>query len=770
MIHERRSFMNNDDKIKEQMKSEPVPEELRPENIKTMLDNEVSKKKRSGISMSRRIAAAAAACTVVCGTAVYAVNTRKNNIKTSEPVQKNNSTSTTVGGNSSVEVKELKSYMSGASDYKEVYTMFRKAAKKAERERAKYRYKESIVEEAVPADEVYNESATMAAGGIDDAENGSLSGDNYANITEQPIAVNSTDEADTQHSETYNQEQNVLEADIVKTDGKHIYYLGSQMKDDGYYTTTPVLRTADVDNGSFTGSSTLDITSSLFEDDGIHELTPVDMYVYNDMIAVICDDFHLSDNYDTEENYVRNSSTVVAFYTTGDEPQLIDVYTQDGTYNDVRISADGYMLLTSSFTTPSFDNIDDSDDTRSYVPCCGFTECYDILPADDILLPVNGFNTSEYLTYSVIGSIDLNESGAPTEKDSKTLAGYTGSIYCSADNLYTAAWSEYNKSDITRISITGGDIVPMAGTTIEGTVKDQFSMSEYDGYFRVAATYTEIFHKSDDIDDLGDIWEYIIEGGEKGSRTYEYGTPDTRVYVLDMDLNMVGSIGGLGVNEQLKSASFSGNTAYVVTFRQTDPLYAVDLSVPESPVLLDEFKINGFSTYMQSWTDGLLLGFGFDADDNGSMNGLRMTMFNNSDPENLSAEDIYTWNNFEEYNTSDDGREHWSYESYGSNANYERKALLIAPEKNLIGVPILHDFRDEYHETLETRYDFFSFEDGKFVFKGSISADCGTQLEKWNISHFDRAVFIGDYVYALSSGRFVAADINTIEVTDELVF
>ena len=71
--------MNNDDKLREQMKSEPVPDRLKPENIKIMLDNEAPKKKRSGISMAGRIAAAAAACTVIGGTAVYSLNNGKFN-------------------------------------------------------------------------------------------------------------------------------------------------------------------------------------------------------------------------------------------------------------------------------------------------------------------------------------------------------------------------------------------------------------------------------------------------------------------------------------------------------------------------------------------------------------------------------------------------------------------------------------------------------------------------------------------------------------------
>ena len=80
--------MTNDEKLREQLKSAPVPERLRPENIKIMLDNEIAKKKRSRISMAGRITAAAAACTVIGGTAVYTLNNRGTDIKTSVPVKR----------------------------------------------------------------------------------------------------------------------------------------------------------------------------------------------------------------------------------------------------------------------------------------------------------------------------------------------------------------------------------------------------------------------------------------------------------------------------------------------------------------------------------------------------------------------------------------------------------------------------------------------------------------------------------------------------------
>lgn len=788
--------MNNDEKLKEMITKEPIPDSLKPENIKKMLDEQAPKKKRNGIKLAGRITAAAAACAVIGGTAVYSLNNRNTDkFKDEDVVVTESSTIHDILTNSDLELKKQASYMSGASDYEQVYTMFKKSYKKAERESKRNSYKyEYMVEEAVSAfddEEDYlagNDAPTYANSTVSPKTSGGPDTTTFelpteANAdpedpdTETATASVEPEESDPEHSDTYNQEQDVLEADIVKTDGKHIYYVFNKFNEDN----NPRLFTANVENGKFTHTFSFNINEALSTGDKHYSIIN-EMYIYNDMIIVLGTD----SIYNNLSN-ISSSYTFAAFFTTGDEPELIDVYKQDGHYKDVRISPEGYMLLITDYSTCSFDMVEDCENTNRYIPCYGFKKGYGIIAPEDILLPECGFGSSYFLNYSIIGSIDLNKSGEPNACDIKTLAGYTGGIYCSAENLYTAApryddEDDLNTSDITRISIAGGEIVPMAGTTIKGYVKDQFSMSEYNGYFRVAATYNEqkrTFHKYTDEEKsfIEGLWDNIT-GEEEGYYTYKSIKTDTRVYVLDMDMNLVGEVGDLGIGEQLKSASFSGDMAYVVTFRQTDPLYAVDLSNPAEPVVLDEFKINGFSTYMQSWGDGLLLGFGQDADDNGRTTGLRLTMFDNSDPNNLKAADVFTWNNedFQDYDYGDDTGTTTTW--YGSTALWERKALLIAPEKNLIGVPIsktlqTHDDYAGWFTSTTSQYVFFSFEDGKFVEKGTISENNGDIYNEsylYNRTGFNRAIYIGDYVYILSNAQLVAASIDTLEVTDELNF
>lgn len=396
----------------------------------------------------------------------------------------------------------------------------------------------------------------------------------------------------------------MLEADIVKTDGERIYCVNNEYDYTNKYTnTTPVMNIVAVEDGIFTETYQLDLSVDFTQEgDGWQMNTAVeDMYLYDDMLAVIGMASAYRDSYTTYgERYKgdffweEESSCFVSFYTTDTEPQLIGIYWQDGGYSDVRIAPDGYMYLVTTYSSAEFSRIENSSDISAYIPKCGIDTAECIEP-DDILLPTDYVDNCGRMSYTVIGSIDLTVPKDFSPCDTKALAGYTGNLYSSADNIYTTAGWE--NTDITRISVSGGSIVPEASGTVEGWVKDQFSMSEYNGYFRIATTVDKW---TDNGNFMTDMLEIDVESEH---------ISDNRVYVLDMDMNTVGSVGGFGENETVKSVNFSGNMGYVVTYEQTDPLFAIDLSDPAEPFITDEFKILGYSTYMQQWADGQLLGF-----------------------------------------------------------------------------------------------------------------------------------------------------------------
>lgn len=794
----------NDKEVKDMLQEDRIPERLEPANIKAMLDEKAAVKNRSKISVASRFAAIAAACAVVSGTAVYFAN-KGNNIdkKSQEAVLVENGTDaqeTKLQGSSQnttepasspdgETLNEQKAYMRGASDYGEVYRLFAEAAKKAQKRNARFtglktEYAEEVDGDMSAAAENSNEDIVVPGGMGGGGDEG--------------------------HSETYDQEAGVREADIVKTDGKNIYFVNNAYKemDNGigyYYYSKPCaqLHITSVDKGNISRDMVIDINSDIKANLPLNanaECRPTvqDMYLYNDMAIVIVsvEESSLDEYGNYYGGYYRGrNKTAVLAYSVDDDHRLLGCYYQSGSYNDVRIAPDGYMYLISQHDTQSFSKITDEESIEKYIPCYGLSKEPVYLEAEDILLPDGDFTETDVLSYTIIGSIDLNETGKLTPANEKALASYAGAIYCSHDNLYTSAYdymedlpenppfgtviktSEH--TDITRIAISGGNIEPAAATTIEGRVNDQFSMSEYNGTFRVASTcsnYTMTYTKYEDyiIEDMiaEDYNETVVDTTEASSEDdeEEYGyyrydfeneQQDNRLYVLDLDLNMIGKVEGFGKDESVKSVNFNGDMAYVVTYEQTDPLFAIDLSTPEEPKILDEYKMLGYSSYMQRWSDDLLFGFGPDADMNGRVVGVKMVMFDNSDPNDLKQVGKVAFDK-----TADN-------EYISSEGTYDRKALLIDPEKNIIAFP-LHKVNYNYDDyegsnySYDDRFVFYKYENGGFVHIGDIVNNYMSDENYVNMLR--RAVYIGDYVYVIGAGGITAADINDFNVTSTIKF
>ena len=768
---------SNDEKIKKALESEPVPEELSPESMKAMLDEKTPAKKRNKIKIGTRIAAGAAACAVISGTAVYVagqgnfLNKHKVNeesrlyieeeLTDGEPESGKPETPSSASSDITEETAQPGgAFMSGAESYEQIYTLFGEASERAVQSRDYNDY-------GIMTDGAVEESAMEDnAGGSDSF---STAADSEAGAAE---GLGGADEGS--YYETYDQEEGVREADIVKTDGEYIYYLTNQYE---YYedSSHALIRVAGADNGTFTSSGSIEVNEYIhtpFGDDYSYNVYVSEMYLYNDMLAVIgtINSWRYS-YYDDEEysyNIEDNTETFVSFFTTGEQPQYIDTYYQEGYFSDVRIAPDGYMYLISSYSTAAYSEIDGQEEISRYIPTCGVGEDIVYIAPEDILLPEEEFEDSEWLSYTVIGSLDLNETGVAAPVQTKALAGYSGTIYCSADNMYTAyGWED---SEITRIAIGAGEIVPAASCEVEGRIHDQFSMSEYGGYFRVAVTkdtYEEKYYSysNDDDDYWWDVFGWVSDSDENGYYVKSFVSRDNRVYVFDLDLNMVGSIEGFGENEEVKSVSFNDDMAYVVTYEQTDPLFAIDLSDPAAPAILDELTLPGYSTYMQQWDDGLLLGFGVIESDweAGLYSGVKLVMFDNSDPSELEELGEYILRGL-----NDGESEFYVY----SSAQWNRKALMIAPEKNLIGFPISEDiYSSDYTWSGKYSYLFFSYEDGEFVQRGEITVEQADGSDAWYADiDPDRALYIGDYVYVMSGSKFYAADIETLSITDEIEF
>lgn len=108
------------------------------------------------------------------------------------------------------------------------------------------------------------------------------------------------------------------------------------------------------------------------------------------------------------------------------------------------------------------------------------------------------------------------------------------------------------------------------------------------------------------------------------------------------ELETIGSVDGLGRGERIYAVRFIEDRGYVVTFRQVDPLYVIDLSDPRRPTVEGELKIHGYSAYLHPVSDDLLLGVGQDADHNGRVTGLQASLFDVADPQQPERTDQFT--------------------------------------------------------------------------------------------------------------------------------
>jgi len=280
---------------------------------------------------------------------------------------------------------------------------------------------------------------------------------------------------------------------------------------------------------------------------------------------------------------------------------------------------------------------------------------------------------------------------------------------------------------IHRISISDGEITYEAQGDVPGFVNNQFSLSEHDGYLRVSTTTQGWMIRS-----------YI---GNVESQN--------NVYVLDMDLDIVGSVEDLASGEQIYATRFIGDKCYLVTFKQIDPFFVIDLSDPTNPEVLGELKIPGFSTYLHPYDETHIIGIGRDGGK------VKISLFDVSDMSNPVELSKY------EIENDETG---WGWTQ--SSALYEHKAFLFDKEKNLLVMPV-----GDYSK--QSAYVFDVSIDGGIKLKGTVTHNHEDQSEQeddetiyyYNYDYgnsIKRTLYIEDVLYTISDNMVKMNDLNTL--------
>lgn len=513
------------------------------------------------------------------------------------------------------------------------------------------------------------------------------------------------------YGKTNVQEESVDEADQVKNDGRYLYQTAySQLETEGL--------------GRKRGIQILDTQDGLKEVAFLDDFDCVEeFYVWEDLLIAVENKYtgYVSGSARMKEDMamcgkgIENQYHEISIYNIKDRtrPWKLKTFTFRGSYETSRIT-DGYFYGISRFFAGSGEGEADYD---AYIP----TLDGKLLSAERIYCPENVRGTS----YLVLLSIDLRSPSVLL--DSRAVLAGTGIYYVSQENIYVAQYQSVyeesspssaiatDKTKILRFAYGKGKFYAQAKGEVPGRVNDSFSLDEYDGCLRVVTTI-QTYQVSPVTDD---------RTGENICLEYTELSRSNGLYILSRDLFVKGKIDGLAEDELVYSARFLGDWGYFVTFRQTDPLFAVDLSDPEKPVVKGELKVSGFSEYLHFYDDHLLLGIGMEADEEtGRQDGMKLSMFDLSDPAELTEASRYLLTN---YNFSE--------------ALYDHRAVLIAQEENLIGFSAEGSNRGKYWK----KYLVFSYEDGEFVKK--LEADMGSEDQG---GYRLRGTFIGDCFYLLS--------------------
>ena len=491
-----------------------------------------------------------------------------------------------------------------------------------------------------------------------------------------------TGEAD--YSQTNVREAGVDEGDVVKTDGSYLYILKSSGS----------VRIVDI-----RGTKMKEIAE--IQPEKLNESIE-DLYLDGDRLMLVTTGYESSMEEAESDMYTVNryQYTALTVYdiTEREHPEVTGRITQEGDYRQSRKNGD-YVYLLTQYTPSLGDSFEDS----SVMPLVNEQK----LAISDVYLP----DQTSQPDYLVASGINIQD--PENVISSKAIVSGAADFYMSSDNLFICNnnWNDGKSStESLRFACEDGEITAGAMCELPGFLNDTFSLDEYQGYLRVLLTEDS--------------------NGESNS-----------LYILDADMQVTGAIRDLADGETIRSARFMGTIAYFVTFRQTDPLFCADLSDPDNPQILSELKLTGFSSYLHPYGDHLLLGVGYEAEEEtGSQTGVKLSMFDISEPSQVEELDKYVIKGAS-YLPSD----------------YDYKAILADGEKNLIGF------------VCDGEYLVFSYDEEK-GFQNLLTYTM-SDWEYWDGDASCRGVYAGDEFYIVDQDEVLCFDMNQdFTLTDRLAW
>ena len=345
-------------------------------------------------------------------------------------------------------------------------------------------------------------------------------------------------------------------------------------------------------------------------------------------------------------------------------------------------------------------------------------------------LTSNGFATSGFISeMSAIARVTGSESdsllsvvsidtrgGQPgLVSSSSVVTDWTNGIHANRDHLYVFSPIYNDGGTQTRVlefAWANGEreIQLLASGVVEGTLLNQFSADEHDGRLRIATTTshydadTGVFTQANNLTILENIGGTLTE---------------------------VGAVNGFANGEQIYSVRFDGDRAFVVTFRQVDPLFVFDLSDPTAPVIRGELKVPGTSSYLQLIDENHLLAIGRSFETQST----KVALYDISDPANP-------------FEVDEDVLPPWTW----SQAEWDSKAIGWFASSHTLAIPTsgYDESSGSHNELVVFHIDVTQSGESAIEETGSVEDD----------GYINRSAFIGEVLYAISSNSVIATDLN----------
>ena len=660
-----------------------IPEALKPEQIEKQLQEQKAKqqqenqhlepKKSKKIIPWRRLGSMVAVLALVVCSGIYITVTR---------VDKNSGT----GQTDSIAMTDTQQTVgeadeTGDVDVTALGTMYHPASDYKEVYQTLLKGYQQNNQQNWIEEETSAETSTAASGAMNsgsdkyDYSDGSEYGSAVVDLTE------GSKEGGKDYSTTNLQMEGVDESDIAKIDGSYIYTV-----EDKYIVIT------DIRDGKLK-----EVTRFLPKDCGASDRV-MEIYVDGDQLILVVQCYETFLEEDSAFCYEMNgkSTTQIQVYSIVDRknPEFEGRLIQDGYYNTSRKIGDVVYLFTQYNMTSDVVGYVEKEYT-SVIPKVNGEK----VAASEIYLPESSGESG-----ILVSSLDVNKPDKVL--DSKLVISGYAQTYISKDALYLYE-EDYDGAMITNIAkfaLDEGRISGVAAAAVSGYVRDTFAINASDGYLRVLTT--------------------------------DYSTEDevNALYILDENMKLTGQLTGIAPGEEIYAARFMGNTGYFVTYRNTDPLFTVDLSDPAKPEIIGELKVTGFSEYLHFWDDTHLLGIGYESDEKtGNIENIKLSMFNIENPGEVTEEAKLVLKDVDY-----------------SEALYDYKSVIISKDKNLIGL-VCEDYSGS--RTKQT-YQIYSYENGTFKKQAEIPGINGANYE--NV----RGMYSGNVFYLWINDNITSYDMT----------